>query len=341
MNIVDLKINREEFETHFLAATNNVNQATKFWNTYNPNPKLLLETHQFLLLRDRLLGLLRACKSINPDAFAKIHKGHPYSFIGISSYLLDDYQTAIYFFDASVTEDINCGADPINNPKPSTRFLMLEGEQNYQAAKQLTKYAQTKVERALDHYQCEITKDKGSPQINIIDLRKEFIYSALTTKHKPGLPTLVTAFITYIIEWDFRNDHFELGVGEGTSEPFFLHLFRGCILFESLLKYNPKITPNGNTLNQMLNDKQIRGELKTKPVEGKGGGNIFVLDDVLNELQNYTSSISETIKITYIARNTLGHSLSWNNNISQKQYQELYFVIASSCLHVIACLWKS
>ena len=171
-------------------------------------------------------------------------------------------------------------------------------------------------------------------------MRKNFFYNALTATHKPGLRTLVTAFITYCIEWDFRNDHFELGVREGTSEPFFLHLFRGCLLFESLLKHNPRIAPNGNTLNQMLNDKQIRAELKTEPVEGKGGGKIFLLDDVFDGLLSFDSSISNAIKITYMARNTLGHSLSWNKNISQKQYYELYFIIASSCLHVIACLWR-
>ena len=144
MHIADLSIEKEEFEAHYLDAANNIENVTDFWNTYNPNPKLLLENRQYLLLRDRLFGLLRACKLINVDAFTKIHKGHPYYFIGISSYLLDDYQTAIYFFDAAVTEDMNFGADPINNPKPSTHFLMLEGESNYQAAKKINKICTNK-----------------------------------------------------------------------------------------------------------------------------------------------------------------------------------------------------
>ena len=336
MNIADFVIGYEEFKTRYLEAANNVESATGFWNTYNNDPIGLLRNRQFLLLRDRLFGLLRACKSIDAETFTKIHKGHPYYFIGIASYLLDDYQTAIYFFDAAVTEDINAGADPIDNPTPSTRFLMLEGEANYQAAKELTKFAQTKVERALEHYHSKITKNPGISNLTLDELRKDFICYALTAKDKPGLRTLVTSFITYCIEWDFRNEHFEYEVGTGTSEPFFLHLFKGCVLLESLLKHNRSITPENNMLGKILKEEKILDALKIEAIDG---GN-FVLDDIFEKLQRFDNSISEAIQISYMARNTLGHSLGWNTNINQNQYQELYLIIASSCLHVIACLWK-
>ena len=337
MNIDDLAIRNEEFKVRYIEAANNIDSVTGFWNKYNHDPISLLNIRQYLLLRDRLFALLAACKRIDVDAFTKIHKGHPYYFIGITSYLMDDYQTAIYFFDAAVTEDINSGADPINDPTPSTRFLMLEGEPDNQAAKELAKLAQTKVERALEHYHAKITKNPIIPQLSLDDLRRDFIYYALTATKKTGLRTLVTAFITYCIEWDFRNDHFEYGVGKGTSEPFFLHLFRGCILFESLLKHNPKISLN-NTLGGMLNEKQVRDRLAINHIQGKG--RVYILDDIFDELHRYNNTISNAVKITYVARNTLGHNLGWNKYINQSQYQDLYFIIASSCLHVIACLWK-
>ena len=90
----------------------------------------------------------------------------------------------------------------------------------------------------------------------------------------------------------------------------------------------------------MLNEKKIRDKLKTNAIQGKGKGSRFDLTDLFNELQGYNNSISEAVKISYIARNTLGHTLGWNENISQSQYQNLYFIIASSCLHTIACLWE-
>ena len=335
MNITDFVIGYEEFKSRYLEAANNFDSVTGFWNTHNQNPGELIINRQYLLLRDRLFGLLRTCKRIDAGAYSKIHKGHPYYFIGISSYLLNDYQTAIYFFDAAVTEDIKYGADPISNPKPSTRFLMLDGESDEQAAKELTRFAQTKVERALKYYVSDVAKDPSIRGLTLDDLRNDFIFYALTSRDKPGLRTLVTAFITFCIEWDFRNEFFEYEIGKGTSEPFFLHLFRGCVLFESLLKLNPSKPPIGNSLIPKLNS--LGDALKINHIQG----GVFVLSDVFDEMQKYNKSISKAIKITAIARNTIGHDLGWNINISQKQYQELYFIIAASCLHAIACLWKS
>jgi hypothetical protein len=340
VNIADFVIGYEDFKTQYLATANGSQSAIDFWNRYNENPHDLIRNRQFLVLRDRLFGLLRACKSIDPIAFTKIPKGHPYYFIGISSYLLDDFETAIYFFDAAVTEDLKAGVEPKANPSPATRFLMLDGESDKQAAKKLTQYAQSKVERALKYYVHDVTKDASIRVLGIDDLRNDFIYYALASTGNPGLRTLVTAFITYCIEWDFRNEHFDYGVGRGTSEPFFLHLFRGCVLFESLVKLNPNpaYKPTKNTLVPILNDLEI--VLKINKIKGKGNGQVFELDDVFVEMQKYQKTISDAVKITAIARNTIGHDLGWDTTISQDQYRDLYLIIAASCLHAITCLWK-
>jgi len=338
VNIADFVIGYEEFKSQYLATANGSQSAINFWNTYNENPHDLIRNRQFLVLRDRLFGLLRACKRIDSTAFTKFPKGHPYYFIAISSYLLDDFQTAIYFFDAAVTEDLKAGVEPKSNPSPATRFLMLDGESDKQAAKKLTQFAQAKVERALKYYVIEITKDASIRILNIDDLRNDFIYYALTSTGNTGLRTLVTAFITFCIEWDFRNEHFDYGVGKGTSEPFFLHLFRGCVLFESLVKLNPTNKPTKNTLVPMLND--LHSVLKIDEIKGKGKGQVFELNDVFDEMQKYKKTISEAVKITAIARNTIGHDLGWDTRVSQDQYRELYLIIAASCLHAIACLWE-
>src|SRR5258706_2748637 len=231
MNIFDLVVELEEFKAQYLEAANNVDKVTRFWNTFNPDPIGLLNNRQFLHLRDRLFELLRACKGIDSAAFSKIHKGHPYYFIGITSYLLDDFQTAIYFFDAAVTEDLNAGAHPTANPKPSTRFLMLEGTEKGQGAKIITEITEAKIDRVLNYYQTQITKHTSIRQLTKDILRTEFIVPCLINTSNSGLRTLVTALITFCVEWDFRNQHFEYGVKSGTSEPFFSHLFRGCLLF--------------------------------------------------------------------------------------------------------------
>lgn len=327
----------ENFKTDYLAAADDINLVTKFWNTYNNKPLEKIKDGHHWLVRDYFFNLLITCKTIDANAFMKIHKGHPFYFIGITSFLMEDFQTAVYFFDASMTEDFNAGADPKDRAKPSTRFLMMEGEINGHTAQPLAALAKAQVERAITYYSgCTLTSGQKL-NLDIEGIRNNFIYRSLTTKEQPGLRTLATAFISYFIEWDFRNRHFEYGVKQGTDEPFFSHLFRGCVLFESLLKHNPTIVATEKTLNGILTQPNIRTALGVTAIQGIGNA---TLEDVFQELKNPATTIDQVLKIAYLARNTLGHNLGWDNNINQEQYQKLYFIVAASCLHVIACLWK-
>lgn len=328
----------ENFKAHYLAAANDINLVTGFWNAYNNNPSELIQAGQYWLLRDFLFSLLNECKKIDANAFAKIHKGHPFYFIGITSFLMEDFQTALYFFDASMTEDLNAGADPKDRAKPSTRFLMMEGEIEGHTAQGLAAVAKAQVERAIKEYLKYTLRSGQELKLGIAEVRNNFIYRSLIAKNKPGLRTLATAFISYFIEWDFRNRHFEYGVKQGTAEPFFSHLFRGCVLFESLLKHNPTISVTGKQLYGMLTQPDIRTALGIMAIQGKGGD--LSLEKVLQELQSPMITIDQVMEVAYMARNTLGHNLGWDSNINQEQYQKLYFIIASSCLHVIACLWS-
>ena len=81
------------------------------------------------------------------------------------------------------------------------------------------------------------------------------------------------------------------------SEPFFLDLFKGCILLESLLKYNRSVTPEKNMLGKILNEKKILDALKIDAIKGCE----FGLDDIFEKLQSFDNSISEAIQISYMA----------------------------------------
>jgi len=305
----------ENFKADYLAAANDINLVTKFWNKYNNNPLEMIKGGHYWLVRDYFFSLLVTCKTIDANAFMKIHKGHPFYFIGITSFLMEDFQTAVYFFDASMTEDFNAGADPKDKAKPSTRFLMMEGEIEGHAAQGLAAVAKAQVERAITYYLGCSVRSRQELKLGIEDVRNNFIYHSLIAKGKPGLRTLATAFISYFIEWDFRNRHFEYGVKQGTSEPFFSHLFRGCVLFESLLKHNPTIPITGKQLNGMLTQPDIRNALGIIAIQGKGGDSS--LDDVFQELQNLGTTLDQAMRVANMARNTLGHNLGWDSNINQ------------------------
>src|SRR5579864_5253419 len=72
------------------------------------------------------LQLLTECQRLAPEAYGNIHKGTPYYWLGVAAFLVHDYQTAVFFFDAGTSEDLRFGADPIVNSTPGLRFIQIE-----------------------------------------------------------------------------------------------------------------------------------------------------------------------------------------------------------------------
>ena len=326
-------INDDEIGKGLKLAVGNKALATKFWQPLTQYPATLILDENYSRAQQYLLKLLHKCKSIDSLSYKEIHKGNPYYFLGIASYMMNDFETATFFIDSSVSEDLRYGADAINNPKPSTRFLCLEGDKDDQAAKQLTQFTERKVQRALNHYNSMIGRPSHISDLTIPDLRDKFLFPSLSPKNPSGWRTLATAFISFFIEWDFRNEFFELRPGEGTSEPFYLHLFKGCVLFESLLKENPKKKPTGNTLGRVLGDLYQELGLRSIPKISA------TFKDILRDIPSADNNLETAICFSGKVRNTTGHRLSWDQHINQSDYKRLFEMIASSSLHTIACLY--
>ena len=341
MNIVDVISATQEFEEQYRGAENDPDKATAFWNTYNENPHDLLLKHQYDALRERMFTLLRACKKTDPAVYEGIHKGHPYFFIGITSYRLGDYQTAISFFDAALSEDLSIHDE---KERPTHLFFLLKGDDPRNAARQDTRYVQTKVERAIGQYKEAIASNEDIPDFDIQDLRDVFVRHVLSHESDLGLRTLLTALMTFVVEWDFRNEHYDLGVKKGTAEPLFTHLFRGCVLFESLLKRNPFPKPEHEDQNGALGklityyksemNLDLPGDLSSK----KSGVTSF--EDLLIKIPSLNIEITDSVLVAFWLRNVLGHSLAWNVDLDQDSYRKLYLAVITACIHVINCLWR-
>lgn len=342
MNILDIISGIEEFEVQYKDAAKKVDEATKFWNRYNPQTIELLRSHQYHVLREKMFQILRTCKQIDQESYNKIHKGHPYFFIGITSYRLGDYQTAISFFDAALSEDLQTED---KEERPTHLFFMLKGDEPRNAARLETQFIESKVKRSIDYYNNQIAKNEDICNFEIQDLQDVFIGYILNYKDDLGLRTLLTTFITFIVEWDIRNEHFDLGVNKGTSEPLLMHLFRGCVLFESLLKQNPfpksKHKDQMYELGKLLTYYKDRMKVKLPDNFSSKEMGIRTLGGVLEELNKRSEIIDDSILMSYWLRNTLGHSLAWEDRIDQVSYQKLYLIVVNACLHVINCLWRN
>src|SRR3990172_4933029 len=98
------------------------------------------------------LDLLNKCRWMDEKAYTEIHKGGAFYWLGIASFLVNEYEMATFFFDASVSEDMRWGDDPVINPSPAMRFMRIDGDHPDQAARPLVDATQKGIERWIAIY---------------------------------------------------------------------------------------------------------------------------------------------------------------------------------------------
>ena len=299
-----------------------------FLDSYAPY-RPLLDSGQFRYCIEHALHLLNGLKEFAPSEYQTAHKGTPFYIMGYAAFASHDYPTASLFFDAAATEDLR------NHPgEPQAAILFMELSDilpngtpvlGTQIVNQITADANI----LIDDYNAR----PGARQVTLDELRTFFLRPIITSG-QPHTRTLVTALISFIAEWRYRAQLISL-FEHGSREPFFLHLLRGCVLFESLLKGQGKKTLTRNTLGDIL-----RFDLLTE----LGIANVQVGANEFNPIVaglTQNMSIEDTINSTARARNTLGHNLVWMvTDLNAGTYDLLMKTISCACLHAISKLYR-
>jgi hypothetical protein len=285
------------------------------------------------------IRILNECRNADLPAFNTIHKGGIYYWIGASAFILRDYQTAVFFMDAAVSEDIRGDFDPT----PARYFLLVDGDAAEQAARPLVQDTQAKIKNLISTYNNWTGSLSTLP--NIQSLRDRFLKPAMTKEHK-SWRSLTSTLISFILEWNDLNEFLDIRVNEGTAEPLYVHLFKGCVLFESLLRANPLNSPprrdSKNRPLTLINVLQYLQKELSIPNDLKIGESDFptILDD-LHELNPDDKRLTTAIEFTGKVRNSIGHNLGWDLQLTKIDYQRLFTMITLSNLHAIACLYPN
>lgn len=286
--------------------------------------------------KEQGIRVLKKCLDIDEDAYRQIHKGTPFYWIGTAAFLEHDYETVVFFYDAAVSEDIRSITNNSNNtPTPALCFIQIQGNQPAQAARELVQKTECLFDDIISVYNNRSERPVNIAIISLGEIRTNFLQLAVSPGRE-GWRTLATALISFCLEGYHLNGLLDLRTSNGTAEPFFMHLFKGCVLFESLLKSNIKKRPseNSKTLSDVLKD--LSNELNMQQpinISSKDFGMI------LSDLTNADDSIQTAIIFTGKVRNTVGHNLGWQVQINKQQYETLFQMIASSCIHAIARLY--
>jgi hypothetical protein len=281
--------------------------------------------------------LMSKCVELDALAYERIHKGSAYYWMGMAAFLSNDFQTATFFFDAAVSEDLRAGHDPVCLSTPSFKFLLVQGDPPAQAAKPLVAGLQHRIDFVLHDYNLRPGRTVANPQFSLERLRSDFIVPALSPGNE-HLRSLPTALISFVLEWHYLNSFLRLRPGRGTHEPFMVHLFKGCVLFESILRMNPKAPVPSQAKGLLSVIQTVRSHLALRndlPLAAPD------FNSVVTDLAGATNSIEEGVIFTGRARNTLGHNLGWQWSMSNALYNKLVMMILCSCLHGIANLYPA
>jgi hypothetical protein len=273
------------------------------------------------------LDFLALRKAENPAQYAADHKGSPFYVLGYAAFASHDYPSASLYFDAAVAADLNFHRG--NHDTAALRFMQLLTTPNEPLlARDIIAPTIASMEQLLDDYK----NRPGAKPITLVDLRARFLRKIITTGTSPER-TLVTALLSFVAEWPYRAKQIELAE-VGSREPFFLHILRGCVLFESLLKTAPG-TPRLKTLGNALHHHA--SALAINPAN---------IDTSENDFNNVPASlhaampIEDTINTCAKSRNTVGHNLVWaTTDLTPQNYDLLVKNIAAACLHAISKLY--
>lgn len=265
--------------------------------------------------------LLRKIKEFNEEGYDKTHKGVPYYFIGWFSLNIKNYEQAIFYFDAALAEDkINHSFDTWNN-SGAALFFKLKHEFPYPYNEFSTRKLREYLSKELNSYN-PVESDKMRLDEDFV---KKFVENILLENNT----AIITTFYTFILEKHDILDLIELrSVHGGTIEPIVMHLFKGALIFESLLK--KQYPQHGSNMGKIL--KAIQKEFKFK-FDNSFTSCFEQIIDYVN--LNNDNTIEKSFNTVYKIRNTTAHNLIWNDCFNEKNYKEMFKQVMNAILNFI------
>lgn len=267
--------------------------------------------------------LLRLLQQRNRPKYEQIHKGTPFFFLSWLAFDLRNYEKALYYLDAAISEDVkNSGGNWIN--LPGAQFLKLNGEQH--VAERIIVIIKGILEDEIERFNII----SGLPPITLSDFIDKFVTVLI---QDPQTRTIVSAFYIFLLEKIEREVELNLRSTEGSSiGPIISHLFSGGLIFESLLKKIYPTKDDGSpvkVLGHIFNTTVFKNEF-TQGIQTFAESLIEIVNAINDDL--LITAFTTTAKL----RNTTGHNLVWDNIFDNSiNFRKLYQQIVNALLYVI------
>lgn len=180
--------------------------------------------------------LMQKLKEADANKFSLIHKGTPYYFLAWTAFEIRNYGKAVFYMDLALGEDIRkvlpagktqeeIAREALGNPGGNLWKFVPDGPA-IRIIQQLREF----VNKALTDFQT-----RTSEKIELDDFVNKFVMESITKNVKNR--SLISALYSYVCE---TNDLFETlkirSQNTSSIEPLLDNLFKGGLIFESLLK---------------------------------------------------------------------------------------------------------
>lgn len=267
--------------------------------------------------------LLRLLQQRNQLKYEQIHKGTPFFFLAWLAFDLRNFEKALYFLDAAISEDVkNYGQNWINFA--GAQFLKLNEQQH--VAERIILKVKDLLEDEIERFNATA----GPVPITLSDFIDKFVSVLI---QDPKTRTIVSAFYIFLLEKTERIIELNLRSTEGSSiGPIISHLFSGGLVFESLLKNRYPTKDNGSPV------KVLGNVFNTTSFINDFGQGVQTSAESLQEIIDGINDNSFITAFTTTARlrNTTGHNLVWDNIFNTtRNYEKLYHQIVNALLFVI------
>jgi len=275
--------------------------------------------------------LLKMLHSKNLSKFKKMHKGTAYFFLAWTAFQIRDYERGLFYMDATIVEDKRIPSRKWETTRLGKVLTLIKEEWMFFFEKEAVDRVILVQQDFKTKFQCDLTQDKF----------RNFVISFIGGS-KNNRSSIITALYSFILEYFDRKAMLLLRSSEGgTIEPFLMHLLKGTVIFETLIKETA----------QSKSWKMDSGKGKGKPIMTLGNLNfcsnftgrycklkdnkgVNNLQDILNLIK--TVDKETAINTVYFLRNKVTHDLRWDDIFNDvTNYEKLFWNIINANFIVI------
>lgn len=296
----------------------------KFFSTFGPGNIIQSTDKPFERFSD-YETLLDILYNEDPEKYESMHKGTPFYFLSWLAFDLRNFEKALFYMDAAISEDKRRAPDGWMNLLAAS-FLTLT-DPKAQVARRTVEAIRNLLAQELDRFNAI----SGLPPITIEQFRERFVKVLLVDD--PQKRTIITAFYTFLLEFGerYRESWLRSTMG-GSIQPFITHLFKGGLIFESLLKHLYPRKDDGTltrTLGGIFGTEAFRDDFVPQVDTSS-----YSLQKIVEDIEGDT--IQSAFNTTAKLRNTTGHNLVWDDIFDPTPYRALFTQEVNALFYLVA-----